>query len=153
MLGGVTGVLVFIIILLNVYIVWLHKRGTRRGKRPYEVPVEDRGVYDNEIAVDEVTPTRVHPSSSTQQLTLQSDPAYMDLKEARPTNPQQPSLSQGADYAPLNPRTRSWEVARNQVTIEKIIGKGAFGQVAKGTAIDLPGRPGKTTVAVKMLKS
>ena len=77
----------------------------------------------------------------------------MDLKEARPTNPQQPSLSQGADYAPLNPRTRSWEVARNDVTIEKIIGKGAFGQVAKGTAVDLLGRPGKTTVAIKMLKS
>jgi len=107
----------------------------------------------NEIAMDEVTPTRVHPSGSTQQVTLQSDPAYMDLKEARPTNPKQPSLSQRADYAPLNPRTRSWEVARNQVTIEKIIGKGAFGQVAKGTAVDLLGRPGKTTVAIKMLKS
>ena len=103
--------------------------------------------------MDEVTPTRVHPSGSTQQLSLQSSPAYMDLKEARPTNPQQLSLSQRSDYAPLNPRTRSWEVARNQVTIEKIIGKGAFGQVAKGTAIDLPGRPGKTTVAIKMLKS
>ena len=110
-------------------------------------------LFQSEIAVDEVTPTRVHPSSSTQQLTLQSDPAYMDLKEARPTNPKQLSLSQGADYAPLNPRTRSWEVARNQVTIEKIIGKGAFGQVTKGTAVDLPGRPGKNTVAVKMLKS
>jgi len=38
------------------------------------------------------------------------------------------------------------------VTIEKIIGKGAFGQVAKGTAIGLRGTPGKTTLAVKMLK-
>ena len=38
------------------------------------------------------------------------------------------------------------------MTIEKIIGKGAFGQVAKGTAIGLRGKHGKTTVAVKMLK-
>ena len=38
------------------------------------------------------------------------------------------------------------------MTIEKIIGKGAFGQVAKGTAAELQGRPGMTTVAIKMLK-
>ena len=115
-------------------------------------------LLQNEIAMDEVTSIRVHPSGSTQQ----GGPTYMDLQEAtrndrteqaRPTNPQQSSLSQRADYAPLNPRTRSWEVARDHVKIEKIIGKGAFDQVTKGTAIDLPGRPGKTKVAVKMLKS
>ena len=38
------------------------------------------------------------------------------------------------------------------MTLEKIIGKGAFGQVAKGTAIDLRGRPGKTLVAIKKLR-
>ena len=119
--------------------------------------------FQNEIAMNDVTPIRVHPSNSTQRLTLPSGPACMDLQEtcrtgshgtdqSRPSNPQPQSLSQGTDYAPLNPRTRSWEVARDHVTIEKIIGKGAFGQVAKGTAMDLPGRPGKTTVAVKMLK-
>ena len=56
------------------------------------------------------------------------------------------------DYAPLHPSTRSWEIPRSSVTIEKVIGGGAFGQVAKGTAIDLRGRAGKTAVAVKMLK-
>ena len=56
------------------------------------------------------------------------------------------------DYAPLHPSTRSWEIPRSSVTIEKVIGGGAFGQVAKGTAIDRPGRTGKTAVAVKMLK-
>ena len=104
--------------------------------------------------MDEVQPTRLHPSRA----------AYMDLQEVsasesdsrdrtRPSNPQVQSPSQGADYAPLHPSTRSWEVARNYVTIEKVIGKGAFGQVAKGTAMDLRGRLGKTAVAVKMLKS
>jgi len=38
------------------------------------------------------------------------------------------------------------------VTLEKIIGKGAFGQVAKGKAVDLRGRPGKTLVAIKKLR-
>ena len=113
--------------------------------------------------MEDVTSTPVRPSNSTQQLTLASGATYMDLQEATrsendrpdqsmPNNPQPQSSAQGADYAPLNPKTRSWEVARDHVTIEKIIGKGAFGQVAKGTAADLPARPGKTTVAIKMLK-
>ena len=38
------------------------------------------------------------------------------------------------------------------MTVEKIIGKGAFSQVAKGTAINLRGRPGKTLLAIKKLK-
>ena len=43
---------------------------------------------------------------------------------------------------------------RKEVTlgIEKAIGKGAFGQVAKGTAMYLRERPGISAVAVKMLK-
>ena len=60
--------------------------------------------------------------------------------------------SLGTDYTPLHPSTRSWEIPRSSVTIEKVIGKGAFGQVAKGTATDLRGRAGKTAVAIKMLK-
>ena len=87
----------------------------------------------------------------------------MDLKEV-PTSgskrneevalgtPHVERSSLGADYAPLHPSTRSWEIPRSNVTIEKVIGKGAFGQVAKGTAVDLRGRPGNTSVAVKTLK-
>ena len=55
-------------------------------------------------------------------------------------------------YASLDLKTRSWEVPRESLTIKKIIGKGAFGQVAKATATDLHGAPGETIVAVKMLK-
>ena len=56
------------------------------------------------------------------------------------------------EYAPLDLRTRSWEVAREDVIIEKIIGKGAFGQVAKGTAKNLSFRSRTGNVAIKMLK-
>ena len=59
----------------------------------------------------------------------------------------------GADNVSLHPLTRCWEVPKPHVTIEKIIGKGAFGQVAKGTAVGLRGSPETTTVAIKMLKS
>ena len=85
---------------------------------------------------------------------IQSRAEYMDLKEIRAErNTKEQSTHQMVDYAPLHPSTRSWEVPRDHVSVEKIIGKGAFGQVAKGTAEQLRGRPGTTTVAIKMLKS
>lgn len=77
---------------------------------------------------------------------------YMNLKEASRDHIKMQNSGPGTDYAPLRPITHSWEVLRDHVTIEKIIGKGAFGQVAKGTAVGLRGRPGTTTVAIKMLK-
>ena len=57
-----------------------------------------------------------------------------------------------SEYASLNPHTRSWEIPREHVTIKQIVGKGAFGQVAKATAVNLQGTAEKTLVAVKMLK-
>ena len=85
---------------------------------------------------------------------IQPRAEYMDLKEIRTErNTTEQSAHQVADYAPLHPSTRSWEVPRDHVCVDKIIGKGTFGQVAKGTAGQLRGRPGTTTVAIKMLKS
>ena len=62
------------------------------------------------------------------------------------------STEQISEYASLNPYTRSWETPREHVTIKQIVGKGAFGQVAKATAVSLHGRARETPVAVKMLK-
>ncbi|CAH3158133.1 unnamed protein product, partial [Porites lobata] len=50
------------------------------------------------------------------------------------------------------PENQSWEVPRVSIFIEKVIGQGAFGQVAKGTALQLRGVEGTTTVEIKMLK-
>ncbi|XP_022777541.1 tyrosine kinase receptor Cad96Ca-like [Stylophora pistillata] len=55
------------------------------------------------------------------------------------------------EYAPLNPATRSWEVRRENVIIETVIGGGSLGQVHRGIASNLPGREGRMTVAIKML--
>ena len=62
------------------------------------------------------------------------------------------STEQISEYASLDLYTRSWEIPREHVTIKQIVGKGAFGQVAKATAVNLQGRSEKTLVAVKMLK-
>ena len=87
-------------------------------------------------------------SSRSQYMPLDEVRRLHDVPEASPANTSQIS----GQYAPLHRATLSWEVPREHVTIEKIIGKGAFGQVAKGTAIGLRGRPQKTLLAVKMLK-
>ncbi|KAL9964204.1 hypothetical protein ACROYT_G027807 [Oculina patagonica] len=56
-------------------------------------------------------------------------------------------------YMPLHPSGRSWEINREQVKVIKVIGKGAFSQVAKATAWDIHGNGGHTIVAAKMLKA
>ena len=54
---------------------------------------------------------------------------------------------------PLNPSTMSWEINPEEVTIIKIIGRGAFSEVAKATVRNcLRSGEENTTVAVKKLK-
>ena len=64
---------------------------------------------------------------------------YMSLVKAR----------QSSDSPEVIP---SYEIIRQNVTIEKIIGKGAFGQVAKGKVKGLRGKQHVKQVAIKMLK-
>ena len=56
------------------------------------------------------------------------------------------------ENAMLEPADEEWEIPRESVTVHKIIGKGAFGQVAQGTVFSLHGGKETTTVAIKMLK-
>ena len=53
---------------------------------------------------------------------------------------------------PLHPSTRSWEINREQVNIVKIIGKGAFSEVAKAMVRNIGANQEYITVAAKMLK-
>ncbi|KAL9964728.1 hypothetical protein ACROYT_G028408 [Oculina patagonica] len=58
------------------------------------------------------------------------------------------------EYMSLNPATKcqNWEMSREHVHVVKMIGKGAFSQVAKAMAENVNGVKGLTIVAVKMLK-
>ena len=99
----------------------------------------------------------VHQPDRQQTSEVSFRSQYMALDDARRSNnlPEvtvTTDTSQTNQYAPLHPSTLSGEIPRENVTIEKMIGKGAFGQVAKGTVIGLRGRPQMTLVAVKMLK-
>ena len=102
----------------------------------------------------DVNPSQLLPKNSIQQQ-ISKELEYMPLQGMSPIeegsiNPE--SRASNIEYAPLDIRTRSWEVATNDVQIKKIIGKGAFGQVAKGMAKNLPFRPEATSVAIKMVK-
>ena len=63
-----------------------------------------------------------------------------------------PVVSTVGDYMPLHSSGRSWEISREEVTVIKVIGKGAFSQVAQATLRDMRSRQENITVAVKMLK-
>ena len=99
-------------------------------------------------------PARIQNSGvflQSQYSSLDQDSRLPNISEHKANNVSL-NATQSSQYAPLHPSTRSWEVPRQHVTLEKIIGKGAFGQVAKGTATSLRGRPGKTLVAIKKLR-
>ena len=62
--------------------------------------------------------------------------------------------SNEASFFTLNPSFSGdieWEIPRANLNIEKVIGRGAFGVVSRGLALDLPGKPGWTVVAVKSI--
>ena len=58
----------------------------------------------------------------------------------------------GEDYMPLHPSPRSWEISREHVEVIKVIGKGAFSDVAKATLRNMRDNQEIITVAAKMLK-
>ncbi|XP_067030254.1 fibroblast growth factor receptor-like isoform X2 [Acropora muricata] len=153
----IIGVLGIVIILLIAVIIWQQRKlRAIRNKRPDEVPEErDAEFYDSGIVMKDLNPAHLRPKNSTQQ-EIPDERPYMPLHCTSPNGegPISPvSLAPNVEYAPLDVRTRSWEVERNDVKVERIIGKGAFGRVAKGTAKNLSLRSGVTSVAIKMVKA
>ncbi|XP_063881163.1 vascular endothelial growth factor receptor 1-like isoform X2 [Scylla paramamosain] len=76
-----------------------------------------------------------------QRMFIEGDPSSL--------NPDIP-LEQQAELLPYNTK---YEVSRDSIIFDKLLGTGAFGRVYRATALNL--RPGEThtTVAVKMMKS
>ena len=50
------------------------------------------------------------------------------------------------------PLDKEWEFPRSQLKLGDALGEGAFGQVVKADAMNIAGRKGSSTVAIKMLK-
>ncbi|XP_015777403.1 PREDICTED: fibroblast growth factor receptor 4-like isoform X16 [Acropora digitifera] len=146
--GVSVGVGVLIAVVVGLVILWvLIRRNSRKEntKGDYEMTPKER-TEEYEISPGRLVKVEDAPESSI------SRPTYVNLQEVT-LHSKVDSDPPHNEYAPLDLRTRSWEVAREDVIVEKIIGKGAFGQVAKGTAKNLSFRSGTRNVAIKMIKA
>ncbi|CAH3161296.1 unnamed protein product, partial [Pocillopora meandrina] len=147
--GSVIGVLALILTIIIIFIAWKRRQREKDDRLDTGIK-ESREPYFNEGF-------ELESRSGNLSTVVHHGPGhYMDLNEVRSLN--EPATGPARsyleinEYAPLHPGTRSWEVERQNVTIEKVIGKGAFGQVAQGKASNLRGREETITVAIKMLK-
>ncbi|XP_027050695.1 muscle, skeletal receptor tyrosine protein kinase-like [Pocillopora damicornis] len=147
-LGAVFGSIVALAVA-GILVWWTCRkmRCNRKGTKEVAVSRRTFGNSSNEtggstdIAVELLKPSQSH------YIALDDRTRSRVMADASPL-----STEQISEYASLNPYARSWEIPREHVTIKQIVGKGAFGQVAKATAVNLQGRAEKTLVAVKMLK-
>lgn len=95
-------------------------------------------IFQNVIALEDVATANLRSENSTRQQIQQqihNEHIHVPLQATSPSTeePVSPgSLTSNDDYTPVDMRTLSWEVARDDVEVEKTIGRGAFGQVAKG---------------------
>ncbi|XP_015777383.1 PREDICTED: fibroblast growth factor receptor 3-like isoform X2 [Acropora digitifera] len=146
--GVFIGVGVLISVVVGLVILWvLMRRNSRKEntKGDYEMAPKQR------TEEYEISPGRLVKIEDALESSI-SRPTYVNLQEVT-QHSKMNSDPPHNEYAPLDLRTRSWEVAREDVIVEKVIGKGAFGQVAKGTAKNLSFRSGTGSVAIKMIKA
>ncbi|XP_066024530.1 fibroblast growth factor receptor 1-A-like isoform X2 [Pocillopora verrucosa] len=133
----------------GILVWWTCWKKRRNTKGTEEVAMSGRtfGNSSNETGRSTDIAVELPKPSQSHYMALEDRTRSQVMVDASPL-----STEQISEYASLNPYTRSWETPREHVTIKQIIGKGAFGQVAKATAVNLQGRAKKTLVAVKMLK-
>ena len=85
----------------------------------------------------------------------QLPPSYMDSELHKTLD--EPFDSHRQEYCVIppvlpNPNEKDWEVPRENLVFVKVIGKGAFGQVAKGMVTGLDNSKENRLVAIKMLR-
>ncbi|XP_066024439.1 fibroblast growth factor receptor 2-like isoform X2 [Pocillopora verrucosa] len=133
----------------GILVWWTCRKNTRHTRGTEEVAMTGRtfGNSSNETRGSTNIAVELSKPSQSHYMALNDRTRSQMVADASPL-----SAEQISKYASLNPYTRSWEIPREHVTIKQIIGKGAFGQVAKATAVNLQGRAKKMLVAVKMLK-
>ncbi|XP_066024436.1 fibroblast growth factor receptor 2-like isoform X3 [Pocillopora verrucosa] len=133
----------------GILVWWTCMKNTRHTRGTEEVAMTGRtfGNSSNETRGSTNIAVELPKPSQSHYMALNDRTRSQMVADASPL-----SAEQISEYASLNLYTRSWEIPREHVTIKQIIGKGAFGQVAKATAVNLQGRAKKMLVAVKMLK-
>ena len=86
--------------------------------------------FQNEMAINEVQPPHSR-QRKTEYMDLKEVPTSGSKRNEAPGTLQVERSSLGADYAPLHPSTRSWEIPRSNVTIERLSAKVPFVRLPK----------------------
>ncbi|XP_022803667.1 fibroblast growth factor receptor 3-like isoform X2 [Stylophora pistillata] len=142
--GAVLGSVTALAVPIGIFVLFKWKSGVAKRERTNGETTEEKGHDNTELEM-------VDPSQSQNYMALDEKTRSPSLHDARQGNCPQPAEPVN-EYASLNSSSRYWEIPADHVTIEKVVGKGAFGQVAKATVKGLHGGLKTTVVAVKMLK-
>ncbi|KAL9964646.1 hypothetical protein ACROYT_G028320 [Oculina patagonica] len=165
-------ILVVIILALAVYVLWRKTKGNRKNERFGEQIMNEpqSSEFVNEAIQMELQHSAL-PRTENDLIHLPDvydEPMVLEVEQSETEGYDAPAeysypdeltpcthetVPHLTEYQTLDRATIDWEIARNDVSIIKVIGEGAFGKVAKATVKDIRGIPGERTVAVKMTKA
>ncbi|XP_066024509.1 fibroblast growth factor receptor 2 isoform X3 [Pocillopora verrucosa] len=146
---SITIFLLLVIIIVLVFVIWRGKNRQGPSTENASCRYHHGNATDNQDQGNPVQASEayVNISGNEETLVIQSSPS----RNAVPSRRHQMN-SEYMSIKRITTKFKKWEVKRENVQISRVIGKGAFCQVAKATVSDINGIKGATTVAVKMLK-
>ncbi|KAL9964713.1 hypothetical protein ACROYT_G028392 [Oculina patagonica] len=151
-----SAVICLFLVIIFVLVILLWRKRNNRG--PGNNTSLRYHCQNNKNIQDREIPLQVTSSSTNafDNLMLRADASAATLHSPQPEDSfsGKNQVNSDQEYMSLNPATklRNWEMSREHVQVVKMIGKGAFSQVAKAMAQNVNGVKGLTIVAVKMLK-
>ncbi|XP_020908124.1 tyrosine-protein kinase receptor Tie-1 [Exaiptasia diaphana] len=138
--AGGAGAFVFILFVICL-VCCIRRKSTNQDIIP--PPCRKQSNFNHSMLMDELS-SSVSPTTPSERYQ-----GHLSLNSRRNTQHQDEPFSEQVIYdnvAFVDKSVEGWEIPRNNVCIEKIIGKGAFCQVAKAFVTGLG------TVAVKMIR-
>lgn len=109
------------------------------------------------VLIDKRNSQTFEPDQDVEAIELQNRTPPSDTDSGMGTPPNEPFDLTRQEYSVIlpvlpNESEKIWEIPRESLVFVKVIGKGAFGQVAKGMAMGIDNSKENRLVAIKMLR-
>lgn len=151
-----SSVIFVLLVIFFVVVILLWRRRNNPGPSPENASCRyhRKNATDNQDQGNPVQASEAYVNISERLILSEEETAVI---QSSPSSNAVPSRRHQMDseymsIKGITTKFKKWEVKRENVQISRVIGKGAFCQVAKATVSDINGIKGATTVAVKMLK-